>query len=322
VLGLLTNSISIAELATLITAAGVGIYALGLVGVALAIYLTFTDDSWSTAWYAASLMPRVVVAGQGMRLWSWGMLSVLATLVGLIGVILFLVAVGTLMLSGQAPEPQVGVTVTVIVASVVELVSGLLWYVVARRRPTASRPQSKPLSHGVYSIMVAVGITIVLITAYVMWQALEVCPPRLDPQYSQALESCPQGAFEIKVTDWDSMAVGALLLMLGVFIWGVPLAGAINHPLPMVDITVAKPEGKTSPKAGEKDAQGTPESQEARVHVRGWLVAYIDSCWHLFTSERPDNRAENERGYLLLSIPDDRVSEAQVYEDDTLGPTS
>jgi hypothetical protein len=36
------TSIGIAELATLLTAAGVGIYVLGLVGVALSIRLSFT----------------------------------------------------------------------------------------------------------------------------------------------------------------------------------------------------------------------------------------------------------------------------------------
>jgi len=77
---LATNSISIGELATLLTAAGVGIYVLGLIGVALSIRLTFTN-SWSTAWYAASLMPRVVVAGQGMRVWRRGMFSALFTAV-------------------------------------------------------------------------------------------------------------------------------------------------------------------------------------------------------------------------------------------------
>jgi hypothetical protein len=62
------NAIGIAQLATLLTAAGVAIYVLGLVGVALSVNLTFAEN-WATAWYAVSLMPRTVVAGQGVRIW-------------------------------------------------------------------------------------------------------------------------------------------------------------------------------------------------------------------------------------------------------------
>ena len=65
------NAIGIAQLATLLTAAGVAIYVLGLVGLALSINLTFTEK-WFTAWYAVSLMPRTVVAGQGVQIWRRG----------------------------------------------------------------------------------------------------------------------------------------------------------------------------------------------------------------------------------------------------------
>jgi hypothetical protein len=62
------NSIGIGDLAAIITAAGITIYVLGLVGLALTIRLEFTEDL-STAWYAASLLPRTIVAGQGVRIW-------------------------------------------------------------------------------------------------------------------------------------------------------------------------------------------------------------------------------------------------------------
>jgi hypothetical protein len=96
-----TSSISIGELATLITAAGVGIYVLGLIGVALSIRLTFTN-SWSTAWYAASLMPRVVVAGQGTRVWRSGMIEVVLLFASAVvfGVLTLLVTVGLILLMG------------------------------------------------------------------------------------------------------------------------------------------------------------------------------------------------------------------------------
>ena len=48
---------------------------LGLVGLSITIRSAFTRDI-STAWYAVSLLPRTVVAGQGVRIWlSWPIIS-------------------------------------------------------------------------------------------------------------------------------------------------------------------------------------------------------------------------------------------------------
>jgi hypothetical protein len=62
------NSIGIGDLAAILTAAGVTIYVLGLIGLALPIRRNFTGDL-STAWYAVALIPKTVVAGQGARIW-------------------------------------------------------------------------------------------------------------------------------------------------------------------------------------------------------------------------------------------------------------
>jgi hypothetical protein len=59
---------SIGDLATILTVAGVSIYVLGLTGLAIPIRREFTGDI-STAWYAVSLVPKTVVAGQGVRIW-------------------------------------------------------------------------------------------------------------------------------------------------------------------------------------------------------------------------------------------------------------
>lgn len=76
------NSIGIGDLAAILTAAGVTVYVLGLVGLALPIRRAFTGDL-STAWYAVALVPKTVVAGQGVRIW-------LALPVGLTAVLLVL----------------------------------------------------------------------------------------------------------------------------------------------------------------------------------------------------------------------------------------
>ncbi len=59
--------IGIAEVAALITVVGAAIYALGPLGAAWPIHKRWNNDA-STTWYAISLIPRAVVAGQGMRI--------------------------------------------------------------------------------------------------------------------------------------------------------------------------------------------------------------------------------------------------------------
>jgi hypothetical protein len=59
--------IEIGDLAAILTATGISIYVLGLVGLAIP-RSKITKDT-STAWYATSLIPRIVVAGQGARIW-------------------------------------------------------------------------------------------------------------------------------------------------------------------------------------------------------------------------------------------------------------
>jgi hypothetical protein len=62
------GAITIGSLATILTVAGVTIYVLGLIGLAIPIRREFTQDL-STAWYAVALIPKTVVAGQGVRIW-------------------------------------------------------------------------------------------------------------------------------------------------------------------------------------------------------------------------------------------------------------
>src|SRR5215208_8151257 len=64
----MNDSIGIGDLAAILTTLGVTIYVLGLIGIAVPIRRTFTEDL-STAWYTVALIPRTVVAGQGVRIW-------------------------------------------------------------------------------------------------------------------------------------------------------------------------------------------------------------------------------------------------------------
>ena len=147
--------------------------------------------------------------------------------------------------------------------------------------PSEIEPRPELLSLRSMIVMAGVGLLITLIATYVILRSLYGPTP------------------EIRITvNWDGMAAGALLLLLGVFIWGVPLAGNIEHPLPRVRI-ITKLE-QPSIEAGEAETQ---EASDEAQEVRGWLVSHTGSCWHLFVGV---NR--------LDSIPDDRVAVAHVDE--------
>lgn len=73
--------IGVADLAAVLTAAGVTIYVLGLIGIYISIRRN-TLRHTSTAWYVTSLVPRTVVAGHGVRIWLG--LPLFFTVVGLL----------------------------------------------------------------------------------------------------------------------------------------------------------------------------------------------------------------------------------------------
>jgi predicted membrane channel-forming protein YqfA (hemolysin III family) len=171
-------------------------------------------------------------------------------------------------------------------------------------RPTEITPRPELLSLRAMISMAGIGTLITLTAAYVIWRALKIAPDHV---------------FQTTASNWDSIAAGVLLLLLGVFVFGVPLAGIIEHPLPRVQI-IKKPEEQRNTDAGETSDAGTQEGAAAQEppsaissgsSVEGWLVAHTDSCWHLFVGAGK-----------LSSYPDERVTVAHVYEDDTPGAKS
>jgi hypothetical protein len=103
------------NLAALVAAAGVAIYVLGLVGLAVPIYRKRTRDL-STAWYAASMIPRTVVAGHGVRIWlQWPTLLTPA-------VLLVLAAVQSVY--GQVPDR---VTTLIVITLAILMISPAYW---------------------------------------------------------------------------------------------------------------------------------------------------------------------------------------------------
>ena len=59
---------NVGDVAAIVTVLGAVVYVLGLVG--LAIPFARTDArNFTTAWYAVSMVPKTIVAGQGVRIW-------------------------------------------------------------------------------------------------------------------------------------------------------------------------------------------------------------------------------------------------------------
>lgn len=268
------NTIGIAQLATLLTAAGVAIYVLGLVGLALSINLTFTEK-WSTAWYAVSLMPRTVVAGQGVRIWRRGVVRIVILIV--LGNILGTVIVQVGRTVKQAVDQYLAhvflypfgepIAATGIVA-VISMVVALVFVVaVARtmgrlyqRKVDDNAPQHRHLSLVTAASFWIIGGGMSLAGAYLASMGLPLNSD--DP------------------VKWDNITVGFLIILVALFFIAIPAADRIEHPLPRVTLINAG---------------------EATPNTVGWLVAHSDGYWHLFDSQ-----------HVLLSIPDERVVEARV----------
>lgn len=266
--------IGIAQLATLLTAAGVAIYVLGLVGLALSINLTFTEK-WATAWYAGSLMPRTVVAGQGLRIWRQGLFRI----VSLVFALLLLSAtyaatryfvryiLDTLGLSSTFGIAT-GIATLIGALAVSHFVPGIMirrnrWLARVRSKLEAdgNAPQYRRLSLVTAASLWFIGIGMSISGGYLVFKGLRF--------------NSDDGS-----VNWDIITVAFLVFLVGAFFVAIPSADRIEHPLPSVTLIGA--------------GEGTPK-------LVGWLIAHSDGYWHLFDSQ-----------HVLLSVPDERVIEARV----------
>jgi hypothetical protein len=262
----MNDKISIADLAALITAAGITIYVLGLVGLAVSIRLRFRTDL-PTAWYAVSLLPRTIVAGQGVRIWlGWP-------------IVLTLVVLAATLVSEALWKPEHLYLGIVIVVAFVDIFI---------RAPASMRRyfRLRSVPHTASSITwvlrqllkVVVGTWVMVLGAVIMTLAAFLITQQEAPAGSALFTS-------IAAAIGDNRAFGILLLFVGSFIVGVPVATLISPPLPLVKIT--------PPEAARAGMLPPP--------IEGHLVAHSNGFWHLF-----------DKNNELLSIPDDRVSSVRI----------
>ena len=210
--------IGFAEVAALITVVGAAIYGLGLLGVAWPIYKRWHNDAATTC-YAVSLLPRAVVAGQGMRIFV-GFPTLMATLLLIWWLVVFpvldLLSVVVSNLAGWA----IGVFALVV------LLAGGYWLLRSRPRlgiqwllgPTPEHPRYRWL------IWTTTGLAVptFFIAGRLAAGAMEV-----------------RAAFPFITVDPSLLAVAIALAFLASSLLQLNDATAIDPPLPTMEIALS-----------------------------------------------------------------------------------
>jgi hypothetical protein len=234
----------IASLATLITVAGGAIYILGLMTLAWPIYAQITKKKdISTTWYAVSLIPKTVVAGQGVRvLIRYALLATLFSLLS--GMVPLIVLQTTLLFSGSLLAAWTLAVLTLIatVAITTWASSGARghWLFGEKGRNPVSRVFAFTITAASYAMGGLAGILL-------GGGAIEM--DRLFPPH---------------ITVNQSLLVKALMLAIGgSFLLAISHVAKIDPPLPDVKITLDKGEG------GDRC-------------LKGKLVAHSDGVWYIF----------------------------------------
>jgi hypothetical protein len=249
------NSISIGDLAAILTVAGVSIYVLGLMGLAATIRLSLVSNI-SLAWYAVSLLPRTVVAGHGVRVWL--ILPMGLTIV--LSIAAFWVGTRSTWESVTFAENYLsgGVFIVVIITTLV----------VFYRR---SSKQTGLRLLDTFGVLLATTWITALLGGWVMMIAAQLISEgffdALDAQRSSPANSqVVPGLLIPPVT--SGMVLGIMFIFVGGFFVGMPIALTVEPPLPPVEVT-------------RKNAQGS---------ARGRLVNHSEGFWHLFVESDSDRR--------------------------------
>jgi hypothetical protein len=293
--------VSIGDLATILTVAGVAIYVLGLGGLAVTIRIRLAKDI-PTAWYAVSLLPRTLVAGQGLRIWlGWPIGLTVAITLGII-----------LMKSFELDGDTALKTVRSSVIFVVMLY--LTVWVVRLWRSDRPYPQNLPFARNRKRALARFAASSLMYILYVLWGVLSAAAIAVGSAIIAAA-----GLLIMRALGFDSDLgldmfftvpsrladvvprnhsglVGAIILFVGGFIIGIPSALLMKPPLPQVQLT--KKEGYVT--------SVLPSSMTYNL-----VTHSSDGLWHVFDDTR-----------RLWSIPDNEVLLAQIAGGSTTTPVA
>jgi hypothetical protein len=298
----------IVQIATLLTVAGVAAYVLGFIGVAWSIRFTVADK-WSTAWYAVSLMPRTVVAGEGLWVFrrGWLRFPILVVFSGLffgyginysghpyawpfvgtfVGIAIWAISSFRDESAREAADKlrrEVDAEVELAAKEGGDESSEANWLrPAADENDSSKRSDQEPQgpSRIARNLCWIIGIAGSIIAALFFFAELHLAGVKLvfgsDP-YIGLRRNDP--------VDWDTITGALAIFLVSAFFIAIPLAGHVKRPLPIVTLIGA----------------GESTSRKGQNYMVGWLVAHADGYWHLF-----DYR------HVLVSVPDERVAGARV----------
>jgi hypothetical protein len=252
------KGVGIGDIIVLVTAVGTATYVMGLIAVAWPIYRRITHDGALT-WHAVALMPKTVVAAQGVYiLFSWPLVITIGGILILVAQAFLFPLISMLIPSGVPAiisflGTVLGSLITVYFLSVRIFGHPSITWLLG---PEPAYPQPRFLRYGANIL----GYGILLLTIIFTSNAFEVMWAGYIPLITVR-------------GDWVVLCV--TLLFIGYFILALPRAAAINPPLPRVEIF---------------------SSDDSEV-VTGRLIAHVDGFWHFFTpgnvlSSVPDDKVK------------------------------
>jgi hypothetical protein len=289
--------ITIGSLATILTVAGVTIYVLGLVGLAVTIRIRLAKDI-PTAWYAVSLLPRAIVAGQGIRIWlGWPLILTVA-----IALWTFLIMTFELSVSRTLNLALGGAFYAVVIVFFLFL-GVFVWRAtrpdtpgpkdlafVRNRTHRFTRTFARMLAIGLFFLVgllaaavIAFGSTIMMVSAVLVLVGLG--PDRFATGF---LRGFFDGIYWIVagIPVNHLVLAGVITLFIGGFTVGLPAALIMKPPLPQVQLT------------RRPDAAATVSLDSVTYNL---LTHSSDGLWHVFDDTRQ-----------LWAIPDEEVLFARI----------
>jgi hypothetical protein len=211
--------VGFAEVAALITVLGAAIYGLGLLGVAWPIHKRWNNDA-STTWYAVSLIPRAVVAGQGMRIFM-GFPTIMATLLLVWWLMVFpVLRFLSVAVSGLASW-AVGMF------ALVMLLGGGYWLLRSNHRQSIQWLLGPMPDHPRYRWLIWITLVLAVPTFFVAGRLA-----------AGAIEL--RAAFPFVTVDLSLLVVAITLTYLASSLLQLIDATAIDPPLPTVEIALSK----------------------------------------------------------------------------------
>jgi hypothetical protein len=266
------------DIVAVLTVTGLSIYVIGLVGLAMAIRLRLIEDT-TTAWYVVSLLPRTVVAGQGVKIWLLWPLP--------FAVVLVVVDKSVVALTKSREFAREILELTSPTLGFVFLSIFLMRVLYEMHKLAATHPAGEPMHREpIHPDLIGHFIlaTIIALLGTLLMAKGALLIVRVLHEDSLPLLGIPL----------EGMISGTVLFIVGGFFVGICMAATVAHPLPRVQIT----ELDTVESKGLLDL---PKGDKGELY----LVAHTDGYWHFVYDE------SNE----LFSIPDRCVPAVRVRAD-------